>query len=102
MNAPENRFLSVAEQYARAERQLLIDGQWRPAVSGKTFDVYNPWNGCGVGGVTLGQQWQVQAVDLDLSGCLEIGQGVQAIRVDPTNGTVALVRLRLTLHGAVY
>lgn len=62
MNAPENRFLSVAEQYARAERQLLIDGQWRPAVSGKTFDVYNPATGEVIARVAEGD-----AADVDLA-----------------------------------
>ena len=62
MNAPENRFLSVAEQYARVERQLLIDGQWRPAVSGKTFDVYNPATGEVIARVAEGD-----AADVDLA-----------------------------------
>ena len=62
MNAPENRFLSVAEQYARAERQLLIDGQWRSAVSGKTFDVYNPATGEVIARVAEGD-----AADVDLA-----------------------------------
>jgi hypothetical protein len=94
--------LGFEELIAYSGATVRIEGRSRATSSQVTFDVYNPWNGCGVGGVTLGQQWQVQAVDLDLSGCIELGQGVQAIRVDPTNGTVALVRLRLTLHGAVY
>jgi len=62
MNAPENRHLSVAEQYARAERQLLINGQWRAAVSGKTFDVYNPANGEVIARVAEGD-----AADVDLA-----------------------------------
>ena len=78
-----------------------IEGRSRATSSSVDFDVYNPWNGCG-GAARFGQQWQVQSADVDLMSCYEVGQGVQAVRVAPTNGTVALVRLRLTLHNARY
>ena len=45
MNAPEQNLHKIARQYANGERKLLIDGQWRPALSGKTFDVFNPATG---------------------------------------------------------
>lgn len=86
--------------YSRAS--VRVEGRSRATSSRVDFDVYNPWNSCGISGATFGQQWQVQVVDVDLSQCFVIGQGVQAVRVDPTNGTVALVRLRLTLYDAVY
>ncbi len=41
-------------------------------------------------------------VEVDLSGCLDPGSSLQAVRVDPTSGTVALRRMRLTIHGAVF
>ncbi len=94
--------LGFEELIAYSSATVRIEGRSRATSSQVTFDVYNPWNGCGAGGATLGQQWQVQVVELDLADCYEIGQGVQAVRVDPTNGTIALVRLRLTLHDAVY
>ncbi|MFO0725857.1 MAG: hypothetical protein U1E65_18885 [Myxococcota bacterium] len=76
-----------------------IEGRSRATSSSVDFDVFNPWNGCG-SAATFGQQWTVQPANLDLMQCYEIGQGVQAVRVSPTNGTVALVRLRLTLTNA--
>lgn len=62
MNAPEARHFAVAEQFARGEHQLLINGQWRPAASGKTFDVYNPANGEVIARVAEGD-----AADVDLA-----------------------------------
>jgi hypothetical protein len=43
-------------------------------------------------------------VTLDLGTCLVAGSGggVEAVRVAPTNGTLALVRMRVTLHDAVW
>jgi len=35
----------VVADYAGKPRELLIDGQWRPAQSGETFDVVNPATG---------------------------------------------------------
>jgi hypothetical protein len=81
---------------------VRIEGRSRACCSQVTFDVYNPWNGCGISGAQLGQQWDVQTLELDLGNCLVPGQGVQAIRVDPTSGTVALVRMRVTVHGAAW
>lgn len=94
--------LGFEELISYSYATVRLEGRSRATSSPVTFDVYNPWNGCGAGAATFGQQWQVQAVELDLAQCYEIGQGVQAVRVDPTSGTIALVRLRLTLHDAVY
>jgi len=82
--------------------EVIIEGRSRATSSSVQFDTYNPWNSCGDSGASLGQQWTVQSLRLDLAQCFVIGQGVQAVRVDPTNGTIALVRLRLTLFGAIY
>ena len=62
MNAPEARHLAAAEQYARAEHKLLINGEWRPAVSGKTFEVFNPATGEVIARVAEGD-----AADVDLA-----------------------------------
>jgi hypothetical protein len=64
-----------------------------------SFDVTNPLNSCGDVG-SMSQDWIVHQVDVDLMQCMVLGGGVQAIRVDPQDGTVALVRMRLTLFGA--
>jgi hypothetical protein len=80
---------------------VRIEGRSRSTSASAQFDVYNPWNGCGTS-ATISNSWDVHVVELDLGQCFEVGQGVQAVRVEPTNGTLALVRLRLTLHGAVY
>ena len=62
MNAPEARHLAAAEQFARAEHRLLINGEWRPAVSGKTFEVFNPATGDVIAQVAEGD-----AADVDLA-----------------------------------
>ncbi len=62
MNAPEARHLAAAEHYARAEHQLLINGKWHPAASGKTFEVFNPATGEVIARVAEGD-----AADVDLA-----------------------------------
>ena len=62
MNAPEPRLMAEATRYAAAPRQLLINGQWRPALSGKTFDVFNPATGEVIARVAEGD-----AADVDLA-----------------------------------
>ncbi len=62
MNAPEARHLAAAEHYARAEHQLLINGRWQPAASGKTFEVFNPATGEVIARVAEGD-----AADVDLA-----------------------------------
>ena len=64
------------------------------------FDVYNPATGCGASQAQMSQSWTPSYVSLDLSGCFQPGSNLQAVRIDPTSGTVALTRMRLTLHGA--
>lgn len=91
--------LGLEELASYESATVTIHGRARECCSSTRFDVLNPWNGCGTSG-TLGQQWEVQIVELDLDACMVPGQGVQAVRVDPTSGALALVRLRLTLHGA--
>ncbi|MEQ9496102.1 MAG: hypothetical protein RIT81_04565, partial [Deltaproteobacteria bacterium] len=76
-----------------------LEGRSRATSSPVFFDVTNPLNGCGASG-TMNQDWTPDIVQLDLTGCFIPGGAVQAVRVDPTSGTVALRRMRLTLHGA--
>jgi hypothetical protein len=65
------------------------------------FDVLNPLNGCGTSG-TMSSGWDSEVVELDLGSCAVVGAGVQAVRVDTTSGEMALVRMRVTIHGAVW
>lgn len=76
-----------------------LEGRSRACCSSVDFDVYNPANGCGASG-SMSQDWTADIVVLDLTGCFTPGSALQAVRVDPTNGAVALRRLRLTLSGA--
>ena len=92
--------LHTLQSYTRAV--VRLEGRARETSSSATFDVYNPLNNCGVSGVTFSNDWTVHTVDVDLGSCLLPGQGVQAVRVAPTNGVVALVRMRVILEGAVY
>jgi hypothetical protein len=91
--------IGLEELLAYSSATVRIEGRSRATSSSLDFEVYNPWNGCGTT-ARFGNQWTVQVLDLDLASCFVIGQGVQAVRVAPVNGTMALVRLRLTLHGA--
>ncbi len=92
--------LSSLQSYDRAV--VRLEGRAREVSSPVTFDVYNPLNGCGVTGVTMSNDWTVHVVDVDLADCLVPGGGVQAVRVAPTNGTLALVRMKLILENAAY
>lgn len=76
-----------------------LEGRSRATSSPVFFDVTNPLNGCG-GSATMNQDWTPDIVHVSLSGCFVVGGAVQAVRVDPTSGTIALRRMRLTLHGA--
>ncbi len=77
-----------------------LEGRSRATSSRVLFDIYNPANGCGVAGAEMDQDWTPDVVQLDLTGCFTAGSNLQAVRVEPTSGTIALRRLRLTLHGA--
>jgi hypothetical protein len=76
-----------------------LEGRSRSTDAPVSFDITNPLNQCGNSGM-MSQDWTVHLVDVDLAQCMLVGQGVQAVRVDPQDGTIALVRLRLTLYGA--
>jgi hypothetical protein len=82
---------------------VRLEGRAASVDADTQFDVENPLNGCGVQGVTMSNDWTVHVVDVDLADCLIPGQGVQAVRVSPTNGVpIALVRMRVTLVGAQF
>ena len=78
-----------------------LEGRSRATSSRVLFDVTNPSNGCG-GSAMMSQDWTPDIVIVDFTPCLVAGGDLQAIRVDPTSGTIALRRLRFTIEGAVY
>ena len=91
--------IGLEELLSYTSISVRLEGRSKATSSSVNFDVYNPLNNCGSSG-TMSQDWTVHVVDLDLGSCAVVGAGVQAIRVSPTNGTLALVRMRVTLHGA--
>lgn len=76
-----------------------LEGRSYNCCSQVRFDVYNPATGCGVS-TTMSQSWTPTQRSLDLSGCFTAGSNLQAVRIDPTSGTVALTRMRVTFHNA--
>src|SRR5688572_20602701 len=85
------------------ERVLVrLEGRSRATSSSATFDVFNPLTGCGISGATMSNDWDPDVVEVDLADCLVPGEGVQAVRVDPTNGVLALIRMRVILVNAQY
>ncbi|NVB36279.1 hypothetical protein G6O69_00445 [Pseudenhygromyxa sp. WMMC2535] len=82
---------------------VCYEGRSVSVSSSATVDVYNPFNGCGVE-TQISHSWEVHKVGVDLGDCLIPGNNTQAVRLDPWGGSgrLGLVRLRLTLHGAVY
>jgi hypothetical protein len=81
--------------------RVRLEGRSRATASWVYFDVYNPWNNCGTDG-HMSQDWTIHVVELDLDQCMVPGQGVQAVRVDPTQGTLALVRMRVTITNPLW
>lgn len=56
------RPITVVSQFLAGQRRLLIDGEWRDAVSGNTFDVFDPATGDRIATVSEGD-----AADIDLA-----------------------------------
>ncbi|MBI2372875.1 MAG: hypothetical protein HYV07_02630 [Deltaproteobacteria bacterium] len=77
---------------------VSLEGRSRATSSSVRFAVYNPLTGCG-GEATMSNDWTADVVVVDLTGCFLTGPGagVQAVRVEPLNGTVALIRMRVSL-----
>ncbi|MBI4954360.1 MAG: hypothetical protein HY908_20215, partial [Myxococcales bacterium] len=82
---------------------VRLEGRSRATSSPVWFDVYNPLNGCGAS-ASMSHDWTVHAVGVDIGNCMLEGVDFQALRIEPSGGSSALgiVRLRLTLHDAVY
>jgi hypothetical protein len=81
---------------------VQLEGRGYATSSSGVFDVYNPLNNCGASGVTMAHDWSIHVVQVSLAGCILTGNATQAVRVKPTQNGLALVRLKVTLVGAVY
>jgi len=95
--------LGLASLQSYSYATVCVEGRSVSVSSSVIFDVYNPLNGCG-NTASMSHDWTVHAVGIDLGSCMIEGNDFQALRIDPTGGSSALgvVRLRLTLHDAVY
>jgi hypothetical protein len=81
--------------------EVILEGRSRSTNASADFDVTNPIVfGCGVSG-TMSNDWDPDIISLDFGQCLVPGETLQAVRVSP-NGTLALLRMTVILHGAVY
>jgi hypothetical protein len=81
---------------------VRIEGRSASSSASVIIDVYNPLNSIGTS-VSLGNEWTVHVLDLDLGEAVAIGED-QAMRVEPKggSGSLALVRMRLTIHDATW
>ncbi|MGE3148167.1 MAG: aldehyde dehydrogenase [Pseudorhodoplanes sp.] len=52
---------AIATRFLAREHRMLVDGQWVPAKSGKTFDVYNPATGEVIGRAPEGDKADIEA-----------------------------------------
>jgi hypothetical protein len=93
--------LTSLQSYSYAT--VCVEGRSVSTNSSVVFDVYNPLNGCG-NSATMSHDWTVHAVGVDLGNCMIEGNDFQALRVEASGGSSSLgvVRLRLTLHDAIY
>lgn len=103
-SSSELQLMIGLEELAGYQQAVVhLEGRSRATSSPVFFEVYNPLTGCGpTESFSMAQDWTIHAVDVDLGSCMVIGGGVQAVRVSPSSGTIALVRMRLTLLGATW
>jgi hypothetical protein len=80
---------------------VRIEGRSASSTTSVFFDVYNPLNMCGTTG-SLAHDWSVHLIELNLGSAIVSGEDLQAIRIEPSGGSssLALVRMRITLHDA--
>jgi hypothetical protein len=91
--------IGLEELTSYSHATVRLEGRSRTTSSSVHFNVVNPINGCSVSG-SMSNDWTIHVEELDFGQCLVPGAGLQAVRVDPTSGTLALVRMRVTLHDA--
>jgi hypothetical protein len=96
--------LSLPAHVSYARVLVEVDGDETASSGVCRYDVYNPMFGCGLFGdpaaVTDGIRRHTKV--FDLQDCLEPGAQVQAIRLDPQSGELALKRMRVTLEDAIW
>ena len=94
--------LGVAKLKSYSDLIVRLEGRGYSTNSSAKINIYNPLNNCGVTGVTMAHDWSMHVVEVSLAGCLIAGNNTQAIRVAPTSQGVVLVKMKVTLVGAVY
>ncbi len=55
------KFSAKAQAYLSSPRQMLINGQWIPSLSGQTFPVFNPANGQEIAQIASGDKEDIDA-----------------------------------------
>ena len=95
--------LGVKNLISYSSTTVRVEGRSASTASSVTFDVYNPLNSSGTSG-SLAYDWSVHLTELDLGSAIVCDEALQAIRIEPTGGSssLALVRLRITLHDALW
>jgi hypothetical protein len=93
--------IGLEELTSYSHATVRLEGRSRATSSSVHYNVVNPINGCTVSG-SMSNDWTIHVEELDFGQCLVPGAGLQAVRVDPTSGTLALVRMRVTLHDATW
>jgi hypothetical protein len=93
--------IGLEELLSYSSATVRLEGRSYSTTSTVTFEVSNPINGCAVTG-SMSNDWTIHVEELDFGQCLVAGTGLQAVRVDTLSGTLALVRMRVTLHDAAW
>lgn len=93
--------IGLEELLSYSSATVRLEGRSYSTTSSVNFEVSNPINGCAVAG-SMSNDWTIHVEELDFGQCLVAGTGLQAVRVDTLSGTLALVRMRVTLHDATW
>jgi hypothetical protein len=92
--------IGLEEMWTYQSMTVELEGRSRSTCCSLTFDVTNPLINCGSSG-QMSNDWNPDIVSIALGTCLLTGPDgrIEAVRITP-NGTMALQRMRVTLHGA--
>lgn len=93
--------IGLEEMQSYQSVTVRLEGRSRSTCCSLTFYVTNPLNNCGSSG-QMSNDWNPDIIDVDLGTCLLTGPSgrIEAVRIDPQSGTMALRKMRVTLHGA--
>ena len=93
--------IGLEEMLSYQSMTVRLEGRSRSTCCSLTFYVTNPLNNCGTS-AQMSNDWNPDIIDVPLNTCLLTGPSgrIEAVRIDPQSGTMALRRMRVTLHGA--